>query len=461
MSGTIPVADPRPAKPAPKSGSKRSFLDDAGSVMGSNMTALTLGILTSIIINRGLGPELKGVFVGLLVYPNLVKSLAEMGIKKSTLHAIGQRHHDTDSIVGAVSSLCWLSAALGVGACLGIYTLIDNPSFTPSMIALALASVPLSLTLAYSNGVLLGREKIVQFSRTRWIPPVITLPVVALLLGGFGLGVNGVQIAQMSGVLPIMCYAVFLVSRIAPLRPRWRPDIMRQLLAMGMFFALATFIIQINHRVSVILLERLAAPSELGQFSIGEHIGELIWQVPSAVGVVVFSRSANAKSGHAFSLRVTKLVRVSVVACAALGLAIALTAPFIIPLMYGEDFRPSVTILQFMLPGIFVMALFKILNRDLSGKGRPMVGTMCALPGLAVNAALGWFLIPRYGGIGAAIASSASYFIMSALFVYAYSRVVSISIPEMFRFRREDFDFLPAIITRIRSALGYAEPGAR
>jgi O-antigen/teichoic acid export membrane protein len=456
MSGTTPVVDPPTVKPAPKPSSKRAFLDDAGSVFGSNMTVLVFGMLTSIILNRGLGPELKGLYVGLLVYPSLLTSLAEMGVKKSTLFAIGQRRHETESVVGAVSCLYWLTTAIGVFGCLGIYALLNNPGFTNAMIALALVSIPFGLLRSYANGIMLGREQIVQFSRTRWIPAVLGFLGIALLVGLMGYKINGVQIAQRLAVLPVVIYAVVLVSRIAPVRPRWNPAMMRQLLAMGTLFALATFIVKLNHRISLILLERLADPTELGQFSIGEHIAELIWQVPAAVGVVIFSRSANAKSGQAFSLRVAKLMRVSLVACALVGLLIGITAPWIIPLMYGEAFRPSVTILQLMLPGILVMALFKLLVRDLSGKGRPMVGTMCALPGLAVNAVLGWLLIPKYGGIGAAIASSTSYFIMCALFIYAYSRVVSISIPDIFRFRKDDYDFLPSVVAKIRSSLRLA-----
>jgi O-antigen/teichoic acid export membrane protein len=438
------MTNPRPTPP------RRSFFSDARSVLGSNFAAILASIVTSIIVNRSLGPELKGVFVAVLVYPTLIASLGEMGVRQSTVYELGRKLFSDRAIVGAVSSLFMITSLVGVAVGLGIYLLLDNPEFTTPMIALALATIPITFLRSYSQGVLLGREMIRQFARTRWLVALVVLALSWLLVWHWELGVNGAQSAQLLGAVPVVVYALVLVWHIAPPRPGWEPRIMLRLLGLGVAYALALFVIQLNYRISTVMLERLSTPSELGQFSVGNHIVELLWEIPAAVGIVVFSRSANAPSGVEFSRRVGKLLRVAIIACLAAGLAIALTAPVLIPLVYGDEFGPSVRVLQFMLPGGLVMVLFKVLNTDLAGKGRPYVALFCCLPGLAANVVLCWWLVPEFGAAGAAIATSVSYGIMNLFFLFAYSRAVAVPVTELFHFQRRDFDWLEPLMSKYR-----------
>jgi O-antigen/teichoic acid export membrane protein len=427
---------------------RRSFISDARSVLGGNFVAILTTVVTSILINRSLGPELKGVLVAVLVYPTLIASLGELGIRQSTVHELGRRQHGEQAVIGAVASLFLITSLLGTAAGLVVFLLLDNPAFSWPMMALALANIPITFLRSYSQGILLGREMIRQFSRTRWIAAFVMLTMTWLLVWQLRLGVNGAQIAQLLGFAPVVVYALVLVWQIAPPRPRWEPRLMLRLLWLGLTYAVALFVIHLNYRISVVALERLAHPEELGQFSVGNNIVELIWEIPAAVGIVVFSRSANATSGVDFSRRLGKLLRVAIVACLVAGAGIAIVAPVLIPFVYGDEFAPSVKILQWMLPGALVMVLFKVLNTDLAGKGRPYIALFCCLPGLAVNVALSWLLVPQYGGQGAAIATSISYAIMNLLFLLAYSRSVAVPITELFHFRRTDFDWLQRLVAK-------------
>jgi O-antigen/teichoic acid export membrane protein len=429
---------------------KRSFLKDAFDVLFSNSTALVISVITSVIVNRALGPDLKGILVSLIVYPSLIQTLCEAGIRQSTVQVLGHRKYTDEKIIGSVSTLFWVTSILSVILCAVIYCSIKNPNFTHSMIALALISMPLGLVRSYSTGVLLGREKIKEYNRTRWIPAVMILLGSCIFVWMLQFGVNGAQIAGIMGLLPVVIYALFLVNRIAPLRPQWNTHLFRSLLKMGGLYALALFTIQLNYRISVVMLERLAAPGEIGQFSIGLNFAEVIWQIPTALGVVVFSRSANAKQGKEFSFKVVKLLRVAMVSCLLVVLVVGVGARYIIPLLYGDAFRASEHVLQYMLPGILIMVLFKVLNMDLAGKGRPLIAFYSCLPGLIINFILCHIMIPKYGAIGAAWASSASFCVFALVFFIVYMRFVGIPVREIVHFQAADFDFIQTILTRFR-----------
>ena len=101
------------------------------------------------------------------------------------------------------------------------------------------------------------------------------------------------------------------------------------------------------------------------------------------------------------------------------------------------------------------MILFKVLNQDMAGKGKPIVSLKVFLPTLIINIVLNILWIPKYGQNGAAISSSISYVVASLFFFRAYLKYTGIKFNECFRYSKKDFDF---ILLRIRRSSKTDEP---
>jgi Na+-driven multidrug efflux pump len=82
--------------------------------------------------------------------------------------------------------------------------------------------------------------------------------------------------------------------------------------------------------------------------------------------------------------------------------------------------------------------------------GKPQIAIYTFGPALLINFVLNLFLIPRYGGIGAAWATNVSYAVGSIIFVVLYSRFVRMSVVEIFTYRKSDFYFFRGIRKRLR-----------
>ena len=107
--------------------------------------------------------------------------------------------------------------------------------------------------------------------------------------------------------------------------------------------------------------------------------------------------------------------------------------------MFGSDFKESALVLKYLLFGVLFLSAFKILNQDLAGKGKPWISMKGMVPGLFINIVLNIYLIPRYGAIGAALASSVSYALAIFLFLHFYSLTTGIKIRDMFNYKKSDF----------------------
>jgi O-antigen/teichoic acid export membrane protein len=136
----------------------------------------------------------------------------------------------------------------------------------------------------------------------------------------------------------------------------------------------------------------------------------------------------------------------------AVSILIWLIIPWLLPLVFGEKFMPSVAIVRWMLPGILMFAIVRILSGRFAGKGEPFILICIFVPALLLNILLNFIWIPAYGGVGAAWASNVSYSAGAIALLTIFSIRMHIPFREILRYRSTDFTFLKNYIQRIKQA---------
>jgi len=417
-----------------------TFLADALGMARSKGTIIICGVASAALTARYLGPAGSGAYAGLLVYPGLFMSLGAMGVRQSSAYLLGRKAVDEVSLRYAIFNV-WLGTALLTTVI--SWLLISNfSSFhgrweTP----LAVAAIPFSLYASYISGIYLGQNRIGKLNQVDWIPALVVLGANIVFVAVLKLGVPGALLAQLAG--PVVIFAIVAVRNPISFRGyRFQPDVMLQLLRLGAVYALSMLVINLNYRVDLILLDRLSTAAELGFYSKGAGLTQYLWQIPMLLSTIVFARSANASDDLDFSRKVARLLRMSILIIGAGSIALFLLADWIVNVLYGAVFSRSAEAIRILLPGVLIMTIFKVMNMDLAGKGKPWVAMFAMLPALAVNVGVNLLLIPSMGANGAAWASTISYSIAGMAFAVVYSRVVGLPLSEMFRFRRDDYDFI-------------------
>jgi O-antigen/teichoic acid export membrane protein len=98
------------------------------------------------------------------------------------------------------------------------------------------------------------------------------------------------------------------------------------------------------------------------------------------------------------------------------GMALAVVGRTLIVLIYGEAFATAYGPLLALLPGVVLLGGAKVLTNEIAGRGHPHYNSVASALGLGLTIVLDLLLIPRFGVLGAAIASSLAY---AAIFVAA------------------------------------------
>lgn len=429
---------------------RRSFLADTLSVVRTRVVIQVVGVVTSIITARYLGPDGKGLVAALTVAPAILNTFAELGVRQAAAYHIGRKLDQPAEVVASVTSLAVLTGALSIALCIGYALMTWRTEYSWLLVALAVAGVPLGIFRSYMSGVFLGLQQIARFNAVGWIPPTLVLALVLVLVAGAGLGPLGVLLSSLLAFGLMTVVVVRMVLTVAPIRFGFDPGLLRRLIGLGLVYAVALFMMTLNYKVGIVLLNKMGTLEDVGLFTLGVNLAELIWEIPAAVGVLVFARSANAHDDGAFSRRVLVLMRLAFLAAVAAGACLVVLGPLLIPLVYGAEFAPSAHILNWMLPGTIAFALFLIANRDLAGKGKPWVSLLVVGPGLALNVGLGLVLIPLYGAVGAAMAASASYVLATVAFLVLYCRIQGFGLADLVAYRRADLRMLADRVPLLR-----------
>ncbi len=101
----------------------------------------------------------------------------------------------------------------------------------------------------------------------------------------------------------------------------------------------------------------------------------------------------------------------------------SLLTRWLIPLFYGQAFASAIPAAQWLLPGMLALTIVKTLSVVVSGLGRPEYMTYGILVGLLGTTVLDFLLIPHFGIIGAAWASSLAYWLAAATLFILYVRL--------------------------------------
>jgi O-antigen/teichoic acid export membrane protein len=177
-----------------------------------------------------------------------------------------------------------------------------------------------------------------------------------------------------------------------------------------------------NYRLDQWILGALSGPRELGLYSVAVAWAEALWFLPTALATVQRPRLVRADRRDA-ARQAAAVFRAVTLVTAALAAVMVALAPFLCVVVFGEEFRGSIDDLRVLVAGAFGMVALKLFGNALVAQNRPGLQSLAIGAGFLFTLVLDIVLIPPYGGLGAALASTVAYaaagVVVGAIFVRA------------------------------------------
>ncbi|CAM4280376.1 flippase [Paenibacillus tarimensis] len=391
------------------------------TTLGTRFAVLFGAFFVSVLTARLLGPEGKGIITALLVIPTLVVTIADLGIRQSTAYFIGKQTFELKAVTSSLNFI-WLMSSILCTLIVGLlYWLQYGDRYSWWLMGIMLLTIPVNLGIQYLRGVMQGKLKIGSINFTELLKTGLNFGILLLLVGLWKWGVMGAAVTQLLMAVFTLLYSIRALKEI-PFGIHYNGPIIRSMITRGFSFALALFVLQLNYRFDVLILEAYTNVTEVGIYSVGTNIAEVIWQVPAAIGLILFSKGANASREQDSIDRTTRLIRLLVPVLIVCGALFWIFAPVIITALYGQAFAASATVIRYIMPGILSFVIVKLLHSEISGRGYPLFSLNVSIVSLLINVGMNLLLIPKYGAIGASISSATSYTFAGLLFLILYTR---------------------------------------
>lgn len=406
-----PSAGPMP-EPDGENPSPRPFFRGSW-IFSVKILAYVSGAVVSILVTRALGPQERGVWSLALSLASLFAMAADIGLSTSALYLMRSRPDRVRSVVtmsvGLVLGGCVILGAIVLSCkALGSAWLAGMPQGVLVIVGLL---IPLLALVGLFRQLLTAIDDLTG-ANASLVAQSLMVPVmvVAALLTGPSLarwtlwGYFGAMVAT------LVATGARLLRRVPP-GPLWDSALLRPLVRLGFVSQLATLALVLTYRSDLFLVGHWLGLSAAGVYSVGLTLSELLRGVPETAQVLVVSRALQ----HDLASYAAATARVTVLLTSAAGVLLALAAPAVVPLVFGEGFEGAPLVFACLVPGVVGLAVSYAISPLLFLDGRVAVSAFAGSAALIVLWAFSVLTPSAVSLPKVALASSLAYWTLAAV----------------------------------------------
>jgi len=407
---------------------RRTFRSNVLLNYGTNLTVAVLALVNILIVSRALGPTGRGdvAFLSAVLY--LTANLAALGIQEANAN-IGASEPERRAAL-ATNSLAFsllfsvLSGAIVIGLVVAFPVVGGDVDRT--LLWVTVATVPVLILQLYFQYLIQSDYRFVV-TNVAWLLSPIANVVVNGTFAALGIITVGTAVITNLGgqaltLVVLLWYAARRLSGFA------RPDLglARRSLAFGLRFHVGRIMLLGNYRLDQWLLGAISGSRQLGLYSVAVSWAEVLFYLPTALAAVQRPDLVRATRSNAAQYAASVFRKATVLTAIFAGLLLV-AAPVLCVTVFGEEFRGSVVYLRVLALGGFGIVALKLLATALTAQGRPTLGSAAIGVGFVSTLVLDVLLIPPYGGLGAALASTLSYTAGGIAVVFIFARALGTS----------------------------------
>ncbi|MFG0633486.1 lipopolysaccharide biosynthesis protein [Pseudomonas sp. xss_2] len=429
---------------------RNSYLRHLLLSMGTKLAMIALRLARNVLLARILGPSERGLFALLSTLPDLISAATSGGLNSAVGYQAA-KHRDMGLLLTQVLIYGCLLAGLLTLVCVVLVRQFGAElEITLQLGVLAwllLLAVPMTvlksglLTLHNASGGV-GAFNALRLSES--------LAPLLLFVGLYWMwqehALEAALISWLGGIALVLVLGLWWLRRQHPLHLRWDRSGQRELLSYSAKSHPDLLFQQLILRSDYLFIGAILGSTALGHYAMASAAAELLLIIPEAVTTPLMKRLLQQDAGMdkitPLALRLTATVMLGT--C----LGMALIGQWLIVTLFGAEYQPAYPALLALLPGLLGLCYASILRLDLLGKNRPGTVSLMMGAGAALNLVLNLILIPTWGIVGAAMASSIAYLAVTVAMLVLYCRLSGVALGQTLIVLPSDFAPLRQMLQR-------------
>jgi O-antigen/teichoic acid export membrane protein len=371
-----------------------------------------ISILLVPLYTRVLTPADYGAFDMI----NVVASLVWLTVALEVTQAVARHYPDETSEDGKItltSTALWFTVVthtmfLALAQILAPFAskaVLGVDGLTPAF--------RLGLVHIWLNGIFIALQNQFRWElRSRQYTIMALVKVVATALASvlltyvLRLGLIGFLLGLATGTV---CGGIYGITRLTKsFRLRFDTARLRRMLRFSAPLVPSGIAVFVSNYINRFMLRHFLSLSDVGVYGVGFRLASIVSLVmigfQTALTPLIYTHHQDAETPGS----IATAFRVFVSLAAPMLLALVVFAPEILRIFSTPDFYPAYRVVMFLAPGVLLSRLY-VFAPGLGIKKRTHWMLWINVGSATVNAILNWIMIPRFGYVGAAIATTIGY----------------------------------------------------
>lgn len=390
-----------------------------GHMSGAKIYSLVLGLISLSITARWLGPEGRGTVAAVMTWVGLFSTIAYLSLGQVALHHaakekgkawLGQTFGSLLLVAIVMTMLSWIVAS----AC---YAFTEGGLFgrVPVLtLVLGFAALPFMIWEQYGSSLLVAMDKLSIYNRAQIVGKTASFVLIFILILWLTWGVNGALLAALIGQLITAIAGTSVLLSLAETKVRPEKETLKKLLSGGSklhFNAVGAFLFT---STDILIIQHYSGAEQTGLYQFAMQLIGIMLIIPQSASMVLYSKITKYGPDAAWKFNKHVLV-VLTLGMAGVAVVAAILAPYLIPLVAGQKFMPSVHIFHLLLFVLLGQTVSIIMASQWIGRGLFWHASAITLIVGILNVGANFLLIPSYGMYGAAWAAIGTYALTMAI----------------------------------------------
>lgn len=333
--------------------------------LAANLLTPALGVLSGPALARALEPEGRGQLAAILQPMTLATGVACLGAPVALNYFAAKGRASSTTVWRSFLLITPVSIATYLAMCAyGLY--LTGATDLPLWVFVACwLGVPVGAYLQLLRGYWRGHAAWFRLDLERFAAAPLRLAVILAL---WGAGITSAAVYAGAQIVILMLVGAILFVSIRSVRASSETS-MRSLWAFSLSAWPTSVLLFAGPRLDQALMPGASTTAQLGLYAVAATVAE----IPLAITTIMVREALHTTANGMGLLGTIRSLRVYFGATLLMVVGILVTAPVVVPLVFGQDFGSGVSALQVLALGVLPASVLAVAVSVLEGLGLPRV----------------------------------------------------------------------------------------
>lgn len=397
-----------------------TFVMNVTKVFGIKSIVLVLGMVSSIVSARLLGPEGKGIFTVAVAIAGLIVQFGNLGIHSANTYYLSKDQSILPRVVGNSVAVVVMVSVISSGVFLLLKFFPNLSTLHGFTLMLVFAYIPIQLYNMYQQNYFIALDKIKKYSIIEMLSGIAypILLIVTAFFRNWSISANLALVLSILASVLVLGVGAFMLKGELKGKIRIDKTLFRNMLPFGLKSYISCLLSYLVLRADIFMIDFFLSNTENGLYSLAVNLADIVNIIAVSVSMLLFPKLSGMKEEGSKRKFINKTLKYMAIIMLLLVVCATIFSEFAIIWLYGKDYERSIPVFRTLIPGIFFWALSSLLFNFFASENMIGINVKASLAGLFVNIAANIILINKMGIVGVALASTASYIVIFIILYY-------------------------------------------